>query len=107
LGRGIAMKSLIRPGTGRPGLVDDAQRRVAVLHVVGDDAQRDEVVDLLDLDLLPLQLLADAPQALDAAVDLDDRDVGLASFAVIVFLSSPMRPLGGAPLGVDLGAQRS
>ena len=42
----------------RPRLVDDAERGVAVLHAVGDDAQRDEVVDLLELDLLPLQLLA-------------------------------------------------
>mgnify|MGYP003694370853 CR=1 FL=1 len=64
------MKSLMRPGTGDQRLMDDAERRVAVLDAVGDDAQRDEVVDLLELDLLPLELLADAPQTLDAAVDL-------------------------------------
>ena len=54
----------------RPGVVDDAERGVAVLHRPGDDPQRDEVVDLLELDLLFLQLLPDAVEALDAAVDL-------------------------------------
>ncbi len=52
--------------------MDDAERRVAVLHVLTDDTQRDEVVDLLELDSLPLELLIDAPQALDAPVNLNN-----------------------------------
>ena len=64
------MKSLIRPGHRRPRLVDDAERGVAVLDRLRHDAQRDEVVDLIEVDLLPLQLLVDAEQPLDAAVDL-------------------------------------
>ena len=40
LGRGMAMKSLMRPGNGAPLVVDHAQRGVAVLDRVGDDAQR-------------------------------------------------------------------
>ena len=53
-----------------PGLMDDAERGVAVLHRIGDDADGDQVVDLLELDLLPFQLQEDAVEALDAAVDL-------------------------------------
>ena len=50
--------------------MDDAERRVAVLHRLRDDAQRDEVVDALEIDLLALQLQVDAVEALDAAVEL-------------------------------------
>ena len=59
-------------GHGRPRLVDDAQGGIAVLHAGGDDAEGDEVVDLVELDALLLELLRDAPQALDAAVDHND-----------------------------------
>jgi hypothetical protein len=52
------MKSLMRPGTG---------------DHIRDDPKRDEIIDLLELDLLLLQLLVDAPEAFDAAVDRDDR----------------------------------
>ena len=51
--------------------MDDPERGVAILHARGDDAHRQEVVDLLELDLLLLQLLVDAPEPLDAAIDLD------------------------------------
>ena len=37
--------------------MDDAEHAVAVLDALGDDPQRDEVVDLLELDLLALELL--------------------------------------------------
>ena len=57
------------PGNGPPLVVDDAQGGVAVLHAVGDDAHGQHVVDLLDRDLLPLQLLVDRVSALDAALD--------------------------------------
>ncbi len=60
-------------GDRRPRLVDDAERRVAVLDRLRDDAQRDEVVDALEVDLLPLQLQVNAVETLDAAVELDDR----------------------------------
>ena len=53
--------------------MNDSQRRVTVLYAVGDDAERNEIVHLLDLDLLAPQFLADAPQALDTAVDLHHR----------------------------------
>ena len=56
----------------RPRLVNDAERRVAVLHALGDDAQRHEVVDLIELDALALELLIDAVEALQPAVDLRD-----------------------------------
>jgi hypothetical protein len=43
-----------------PRLVDDAERPVAVLYRLRHDAQRDHVVDLIELDLLLLELLVDA-----------------------------------------------
>ncbi len=62
----------------RPGLMDDPERRIAVLHAAGDHAQRDEVVDLIEqVDLLALELLMDRPEALDAPVDRDDRNLGV------------------------------
>ena len=56
-------------GDGPPLVVNHAQRGVAVLHRIGDDAQRHQVVDLVDGDLLPAQLLEDRVGALDAAFD--------------------------------------
>ena len=49
--------------------MDHAQRGVAVLHRIGDDAQRHEVVDLVDRDLLPPHFLEDRVGPLDAPVD--------------------------------------
>ena len=63
---------------GRPCLMDDAERGVAVLHAVGDDAQRDEVVHLVELDALPLELLADAVEPLQASVHVQHRYLRLA-----------------------------
>ncbi len=42
---------------GMPFVVDHAQRRVAVLHRIGDDAQGEQIVHLIQRDLLPLHLL--------------------------------------------------
>ena len=67
------MKSLMRPGTGDQVWWMMPSARVAVLDAARDDPQRDEVVDLIELDPLLLQFLADAPEALDAAVDFDER----------------------------------
>ncbi len=86
--------------------MDDAERGVAVLHALGDDAQRDEVVDLLELDLLFLELLADAPEALDAAVDLEHRHLRLGELRGDRLLELADEPLGRAALRIDLGAQR-
>ena len=57
------MKSLMRPGTGRQMRVDQAEDRVAVLHVLRDHAHRQQVVDLVDGDLAALELLIDASRA--------------------------------------------
>ena len=71
-----------------------------------DHAQRDEVVDALEVDLLPFQLEVDAVEALDPAVEADDRHLRL-------FELGADRPgqllddaLGVLPLALDLGAQR-
>ena len=50
-----------------PFVVNHAQRRVAVLHRIGDDAQRQQIVHLIERDLLPLHLLEHRVGALDAA----------------------------------------
>ena len=52
-----------------PLVVNDAQHRVAIGLRLRDDAQRQHVVDLIDRDALPLQLLPDAVKALDARFD--------------------------------------
>jgi hypothetical protein len=49
--------------------VDDAEGGVAILERVGDDAQGEEVVDLLDGDLLFAQLEVDGVGAFEAALD--------------------------------------
>ncbi len=49
-----------------PLVVNDAQHGVAIGFRLRDDAQRQHVVNLVDRDALPLQLLPDAVHALDA-----------------------------------------
>src|ERR1019366_1011366 len=56
-------------GHGAPGVVDDAENGVAILHGVGDDAHGVEVVDLVDRDMLALQFPVNAVEAFDAAFD--------------------------------------
>src|SRR6185503_13473235 len=60
-------------GDRGPRLMNDAERRVAILDRLGNDTQRNEVVDALEVDLLAFQLQVDALKALDASVELDDR----------------------------------
>ena len=48
----------------------------------------------------------DAPQALDAAVDLDDRNLRLVQLGGDRLLQLADQPFGRAPLRIDLGAQR-
>ena len=66
---------------GAPLVVDHAQRGVAVLHRIGDDAQRRQVVDLVEEDLLPPHLLEHRIGPLQAPVDAvgqldhDDADI--------------------------------
>src|SRR6185312_13366291 len=52
-----------------PSRVDDAERGVAVLHGAGDDAQGEEVIDLVDVNALALELLVDAVEPLDPPLD--------------------------------------
>src|SRR3712207_6958959 len=49
-------------------------------HLVGrNDADGDEVVNLIEPDLLPLQLLPDRIETFDAPFDADDGNFGLRS----------------------------
>src|SRR5262249_37641620 len=60
--RGVERLIQVRPGNrdevldaagnGAPAVVDDAEGGVAVLDRVGDDAERHQVIDLVDRDLL-------------------------------------------------------
>ncbi len=54
------------PREGAPGLVDDAEDAVAGRDRVDEDAERQDVVELVERDLLPGELLADRPGPLDA-----------------------------------------
>ena len=90
----------------RPRLVDDAERPVTVLHRLRDDAQRHHVVDLVELDLLLLELLVDAEEPLDAAVDLDHRHLRLGELGRDVFLQLVDHALGRAAPPLDADPQR-
>ena len=65
----MAMKSLMRPGTGRHMRVQQAEDGVAVGYGLADDADGEQVVDLVDGDLLRGELLLDGVEALDARLD--------------------------------------
>ncbi len=67
------------PGDRPPRVVDDTKRSVAVLHAVGDDSQREQVVDLVDRDPLLLQLQKDRVEPLGARL-------GGARYAVLFHL---------------------
>ena len=77
--RGVQRLVAVRAGHGdevldpprdrAPGVVQDAERRVAVGHAVDQDPEGHEVVDLLEVDLLALELLLDRVEALDAPLD--------------------------------------
>ncbi len=50
--------------------MDEAEHGITVIHRLGDDAQGHHVVDLIDGDVLALELLPDAVNALDTGLDL-------------------------------------
>ncbi len=55
---------------GQPQIVDVAQREVALVGLTHDDAQRDEVVNLLERDALLDDLVEDAVEVLGPPDDL-------------------------------------
>src|SRR5438309_2424730 len=57
-------------GNRLPQRVDDAERAIAVLDRVDEDAERDDVVALVEVLLAPPHLFVDAVQVLGAAGDL-------------------------------------
>src|ERR1022692_4241231 len=65
---------------GAPLIVDHPQRRVAVLDRVGEDAQRHEIVDLVERDLLAAHFLEDGVGPFQAAIDAR-RNAFAAQFA--------------------------
>ena len=65
------------PGHGRPQGVDGSENAVALTHVVGDDAQRNEVVDLAEVLTLVLHLHIDGVEVLGPAHDAEMLDLGL------------------------------
>ena len=62
---------------GPPGIVDDAQGSIAVLDGVRDNAEGQQVVDLVGGNVLALEFLPDAVEALDAAFEARGDRVGL------------------------------
>src|SRR6185437_2940943 len=56
-------------GNRAPGGVDDAERGVAVLDRGGDDADGEQVVDLIHVNALALEFLVHAVKAFDAPLD--------------------------------------
>ena len=68
------------PGDRRPQVVHDAERRIAVLEVVDDDAQGADVVDLRELDILLPHLAPDAVDVLRPPVNLGVVDTDRLQF---------------------------
>ena len=56
------------PGNGTPYLMDHAERRITILHRVGNHAHGEQVVDLIERPLLLLNLLVQRIEALDAGL---------------------------------------
>src|SRR5688572_31460874 len=92
-------------GNRRPGLVDDAERGIAILDGLRDDPQRDEVVDALEIDLLPFELEMDAVEAFDAAIQLDHGYLGVLQTSADGARQLVDDGLRGLPLCFDLRAQ--
>src|SRR5262249_43805844 len=57
---------------GLPRRVHDSKGGIAVLYRLGDDSNRDEVVDLIYGDLLPFEFVVDREEPLDPAFDVID-----------------------------------
>jgi hypothetical protein len=91
------------PGHRRPEGVDDAERRVAGRHVGDDHADREEVIDLVEADVLSPHLLGDRPEMLRASGDvrLDARLLELAVERLhrVVDVTLAHLPAGGEVLG--------
>src|ERR1700680_1911397 len=85
--------------------MDDAERGVTVLYCVGDDAEQDEIVFLLELDLLALQLLIDAPEPLDAAADFHNRHLRLEQRGRDLHPELLDQPFGRPSPRIDLRAE--
>ena len=92
-------------GHRRPGVVDDAERGVAVLDRLGDHPERHEVVHLVEIDLLPLELQVDAVEPLDAPVHLDEGNLGLEELPRNRAPQLLDHPFGGLALALDPGLQ--
>ena len=93
-------------GHGRPRLMDDAERRVAVLDAVGDDPERHEVVHLIQLDPLALELLVDAVEPLQPAVHVQHRHLRFAQLGRNGLLQIFDLHLDGLAAALDLRAER-
>jgi hypothetical protein len=86
--------------------MDDAERGVAVLHRLRDHAERGEVVDALEVDVLSFEFEVDAVEAFGAAVDARDRDLGFLELGANRLDQPVDHSVDGLAFGVDLGAQR-
>src|SRR5688572_11138433 len=93
-------------GHRRPRLVDDPERRIAVAHGAGDDAHGHEVVHLLEFDLLANELAMNAVEALDPAVEVDDRYLSFFELRFQRLREVADDAFGMLALGLDLLVKR-
>ena len=85
--------------------MDDAQCGVAVLYRIGHDAKRNQVVDLVEIDLLTLELLVDAEKTLDPAVNHDHRNLRVGELRRNRFLQLLDHPYVGPATAFNPRAQ--
>ena len=87
--------------------MNDPERRVAILHAVGDQAEGDEVVDLIELNPLALQFLVDAVEPLQAAIDADDGNLRFAELGRDGLFEILDFNLGGLPAAFDFRGEHA
>ena len=87
-------------GNRTPHLMNDAQRRVTVLHRRGDDAEPHVIVELANVDLLPPELRPDGEHRLHATIHFAG-DLVLLQFRAERLLDAAHQLTGHRQLLVD------
>ena len=87
-------------GDGAPRLMDHAERGIAVANCVGNDANREQVVNLIDRAVIPQTFLVNGIEPLHAAIDLGGNSVFIQPLANRVLQVREKR-LEFLPLGDD------
>ena len=99
------MKSLKRPGTGPPCAVQDSDERITLGNSFRDDADCEQVIDLLDGDRMRGEFLLDGVEPLDARLH-PPGDMQVAQLCFERFDDALEECLSLAPQRLDFSGER-